>query len=424
MEINPTRPQDKFIFTAAKYPAIVAGFGAGKTEALIVRSILGKLAYPHNDRAFYEPTYDLIRMIAWPRFEEILSGLGIPYRLVKSPHNVLFISGHGKIIFRSMDTPTRIIGYEVADSDVDELDTLKRDDAAEVWRRVLSRNRQSKRYKSGEVIPASDPRSINTAGVATTPEGFRYVYETWEAKKLPGYELIQAPTSSNAANLPADYIDSLRAIYPDHLLDAYIEGKFVNLTSGQVYRQFSRAINGTDIVEEKGEPLFVGMDFNVGNMAAVIHVKREGKPIAVAEVAGALDTPDMSKILRERFKEKGHSIQVYPDSSGGSRHSNNAAETDLKVLRDAGFSVFAPSKNPPVKDRINAMNGAFKNGYLVNIDRCPVYTRCLEQQAYNKNGDPDKTQGLDHHPDAGGYFIHYDCPLVKPARTTKMRMTA
>ena len=43
MQINPTAPQDKFIFSLSKYPAIVAGFGAGKTEALIVRAILGKI---------------------------------------------------------------------------------------------------------------------------------------------------------------------------------------------------------------------------------------------------------------------------------------------------------------------------------------------------------------------------------------------
>ena len=101
MEINPTVPQDRFIFSEAQYPAIVAGFGAGKTEALIVRSLLGKLAHPESDRAFYEPTYDLIRMIAWPRFEELLSDLRVPYRLTKHPHNVLEIEGYGRIIFRS-----------------------------------------------------------------------------------------------------------------------------------------------------------------------------------------------------------------------------------------------------------------------------------------------------------------------------------
>jgi len=407
MEISPTVPQDRFIFSGSKYPAFVGGFGSGKTEALIVRSIVGKIQSPSTDRAFYEPTYDLIRMIAWPRFEEMLSNLHIPYRLTKHPHNVLDIEGCGRIIFRSMDTPSRIIGYEVGDSDVDELDTLKRDDAAEVWRRILSRNRQNKQDAQ------------NTAAVATTPEGFRFVYETWEAKSLPGYEIIRAPTYSNP-HLPEDYIESLKDIYPAHLLNAYIEGQFVNLTSGTIYIGFDRVKNNTTETQEPGEPLFVGMDFNVGNMSAVVHIKRNGKPIAIDEISKAYDTPDMCGVLKSRFP--GHAIQVYPDSTGGSRKSNDAATTDIKVLRDAGFSVYARSKNPPVRDRINAMNAAFGNGYLVNVDRCPNYTRCLEQQAYNKNGDPDKTQGLDHLPDGGGYFIHYEYPVVKPAMSINMRM--
>lgn len=409
MEINPTVPQDQFIFSGARFPAFVGGFGSGKTEALIVRAIIGKIRHPENDRAFYEPTYDLIRMIAWPRFEEMLSNLQIPYRLMRHPLNVLEIEGHGRIIFRSMDTPNRIIGYEVADSDVDELDTLKRDDAAEVWRRVISRNRQRKA-----------DGSANTVAVATTPEGFRFVYETWEQKKPPGYELIRAPTTSNP-HLPPDYIDSLREIYPSHLLGAYIEGRFVNLTSGTVYVSFDRVRNGSDEVIRPGEPLFVGMDFNVGNMSAVVHVKREGKPHAVAEVTKGYDTPDMCRVLKERFA--GHQVNVYPDSSGGNRKPSDAGTTDLKILRDAGFSVFAPSKNPPVRDRINAMNAGFSTGaYRVNVSACPAYVRCLEQQAYDDHGAPDKRQGLDHLPDAGGYFMHAEFPVIKPAMQITMRM--
>jgi hypothetical protein len=407
MEINPTGPQDRFIFSGAKYPAMVAGFGAGKTEALIIRSIIGKISSPTTDRAFYEPTYDLIRMIAWPRYEETLSGLGIPYKLTKHPHNVLDVEGYGRIIFRSMDTPSRIIGYEVGDSDVDELDTLKRDEAAEVWRRVLSRNRQKK--PNGEQ---------NTAAVATTPEGFRFVYETWEQKKLPGYEIIPAPTRSNP-HLPADYIESLEAIYPKHLLDAYIEGRFTNLTTGTVYVQFNRALHNTREVIKPNEPLFVGMDFNVGNMSAVIHVKRDGRPHAVDEIGKAYDTPDMARLITERYQ--GHSICVFPDASGGSRKSVNASKTDIQILQDHRFTVMAPKANPPVRDRINAMNAAFVNGYRVNTDRCPIYTRCLEQQAYGNNGEPDKSQGLDHMPDAAGYFIHYDYPIIRPVMSLGLK---
>lgn len=362
-----------------------------------MRSLIGKIKHPKTNRAFYEPTYDLIRMIAWPRFEELLTNLNIPYRLTKTPHNVLDIEGCGQIIFRSMDTPSRIIGYEVGDSDVDELDTLKRDDAADVWRRVLSRNRQKKANGA-----------INTAAVATTPEGYRFVYEAWEKNPQAGYEIIRAPTRSNP-HLPADYIDSLKSIYPEHLLNAYIEGKFVNLTSGTVYIGFDRHTNSTNETIQGHEPLYVGMDFNVGNMSAVVHVKRDGEPMAVDEITKAYDTPDMCNILKQRYE--GHNIIVYPDSSGNSRKSNDAAKTDIRVLKDAGFSVRAPKKNPPVRDRINSMNAAFKGGYRVNADRCPEYVRCLEQQAYNNNGDPDKSQGLDHLPDAGGYFIGYEYPV-------------
>ena len=388
---------------------MVAGFGAGKTEGLIVRSIINKIKHPESDRAFYEPTYDLIRMIAWPRYEQILTDLGIPYRLTKHPHNVLDIEGHGRIIFRSMDTPSRIIGYEVGDSDVDELDTLKRDDAAEVWRRILSRNRQKKA-----------DGSKNTAAVATTPEGFRFVYETWEAQNLPGYEIIRASTTSNP-HLPPDYIDSLRNIYPSHLLDAYIEGLFVNLTTGTVYIGFDRKTCNSTEVELSGEPLFIGMDFNVGNMSAVVHVKRNGAPVAVGEITAGYDTPDIIRTIKSRYP--GHGVCVYPDSSGGSRKSVDASKTDISILKEAGFMVIAPNKNPPVKDRINAMNAAFGNGYQVNIDRCPMYARCLEQQTYNVRGEPDKTQGLDHLPDGGGYFIHKEYPIIKPATKINIGFT-
>lgn len=382
---------------------MLAGYGAGKTEALINRRLIQAFKYPKNDFAFYEPTYDLIRQIAYPRFEEKLEALRIPYKLIKSPTNELHIAGCGRIIFRSMDTPSRIIGYEVADSDVDELDTLSRDDAAEVWRRALARNRQKKH-----------DGSPNTIAVATTPEGFRFVYEAWEKKPQSGYEIIRAATSSNLKNLPQGYIESLEAVYPPNLLDAYLNAQFVNLTSGTVYTSFNRVDCHTDETIKDKEPLYIGMDFNVGNMAAVIHVMRDGLPHAVGELCQGYDTPQIAQVIKEQFKDQGHAIYVYPDSSGGSRKSQDAGATDLQILRQFGFGVRAKSKNPPVRDRINAMNSAFTRGYKVNTRECPEYTRCLEQQAYDKNGQPDKTQGLDHHTDAGGYFISYEMPIVRP----------
>jgi hypothetical protein len=88
---------------------------------------------------------------------------------------------------------------------------------------------------------------------------------------------------SNAHNLPPDYIPSLRDTYPAHLLAAYLEGEFVNLTTGSVYAEFDRRLNRLAELILPKEPLHVGMDFNVGKMAAIMHVLRDGEPHAVAE---------------------------------------------------------------------------------------------------------------------------------------------
>lgn len=403
-EIAPTIPQFDYIMSQEPYPAMVAGFGAGKTEAAVNRAIIGKIAHPEVNRGFYEPTYDLIRMIAFPRFEEALTNLNIPYRLYKTPINKIDIEGYGSIFFRSMDTPSRIIGYEHGDADVDELDTLKRDDAADVWRRILSRNRQ----KKANGAP-------NTIGVTTTPEGFRFVYETWAKDPQKGYKIIQAPTYSNP-HLPETYIQSLRDIYPDNLLQAYLEGRFVNLTSGTVFNCYDREKNRSNEAIKEKEPLCIGMDFNVTNMSAVVYVKRGDVWHAVQELKKIYDTPSMIETIKEKFD--GHHITIYPDATGKSRKTVDASVSDLALLRQAGFSVRAKEANPRVKDRITAANAAFShNRVMVNDSVCPEYARCLEQLAYDKNGEPDKTQDIDHLPDAGTYPIAYEMPIRKPVAT-------
>ena len=414
MQIELTEPQIEYIEAGCKYPAMVAGFGAGKTEAAVFRSIFGLIRtanqcntdptqesfYPI--RGFYAPTFDLIRVIAWPRFQSVLERLGIDYTLQKSPLNRIIIAGIGEILFRSMENPSRIIGYEHCDADVDELDTLRPDDAADVWRMILARNRQ---YK-----PDGSP---NTIGTTTTPEGFRFVYQTWKQDPKDGYEIIQAPTHSNPY-LPADYIDSLKQMYPSNLLDAYLYGQFVNLQSGTVYSAYDRKNCRSDETIRQGEPLYIGCDFNVMNQAATVYVQRGTEWHCVAELSKMRDTPDMIDEIREKWQSKGHAIYIYPDASGAAHKSVNASLSDLALLEQAGFTVRANKTNPRIKDRVAAMNAALESGKVkINHVLCPNTADCLEQQTY-KNGEPDKSSGHDHQNDATTYPIAYEFPIRKP----------
>lgn len=413
VKIKATEPQAAFLNLKCKFPAFVAGFGTGKSEVMCNDALLDSIEGGSDSLiAMYEPTYDLVRLILAPRMEEKLIDWGVRYKYNKSENIIYTSNGQlGDFVLRTLDNPSRIVGYESFRAKIDELDTLKKEHALEAWTKIIARNRQKpKTYKNTSGKPC------NTVAAFTTPEGFRFVYDRWKRDPKDGYEMIQAATTSNPF-LPDDYVDSLRASYPSQLIEAYIKGEFVNLQGGTVYRVFDRRLNSTDITEKAGETLHIGMDFNVGKMSAIVHVERSGNPVAVAELFGLLDTDEMIAEINRLYGD--HYICVYPDSSGKNRKSVNASETDITKLEDAGYSLYYDSTNPFVRDRINAMNAMLCNGqgerrYLINTNRCPRYTDDLEQQVYNKHGEPDKAHDNDHMPDAGGYYIAYAFPIIKP----------
>jgi hypothetical protein len=86
--------------------------------------------------------------------------------------------------------------------------------------------------------------------------------------------------------------------YPPELIKAYLRGQFTNLTSGTIYHQFDRRLNNCTDEEQAGEPLYIGMDFNVGKMAAIVHVFA-WEPRAVRELMKVYDTPAMIKRIRK-----------------------------------------------------------------------------------------------------------------------------
>src|SRR5690349_8006757 len=113
--IGLSAPQYELVASTAKFPAMVAGFGAGKTHALINRALMLKSRYPGGNIGYYLPTYDLVSMIALPRFEETLEDMkslndNISFKVIKSPRPYIAIENCGQIIFRTMDNPARIVG--------------------------------------------------------------------------------------------------------------------------------------------------------------------------------------------------------------------------------------------------------------------------------------------------------------------------
>jgi hypothetical protein len=384
---------------------------SGKTWVGCMAQCLHFWSNPKVNQGYFAPTYPQIRDIYYPTIEEVSHDMGLKVDIKEGNKEVHFYSGRqyrGTTICRSMERPETIIGFKIGKALVDELDVMKVDKARTAWNKVIARLRW---------IGAS-----NGIDVTTTPEGFKFVYQRFKENPTSRYGIIQASTYDNAANLPEDYIPSLLESYPDELIAAYLNGQFVNLTSGTVYNAYRRIQHLSWQIIQPGEPLRIGMDFNVTNMSAVVYVMR-GKDLkewhAVDELKQVYDTPSIIEMIKERYP--GHSIRIYPDASGGSRKTVDASKSDLSLLESAGFVVYANRSNPLVRDRVIATNQAFSKGLLyINDAKCPEYAKCMEQLAYDMNGEPDKHSNLDHLPDAGTYPIAFEMPVVKPATRIKV----
>lgn len=414
------KPQFEFISHPKKFSAFVGGYRSGKTFVGCVRLCINALEHPGIPQGYFAPTYPQIADIFYDTIPGVAEAFGLFADIVASNKRVHLRDSKGRclstIVCKSMEHPHRIVGFNIAHALVDEIDCMPIKKADSAWKKIIAR--------MSTVWPT---RGGNTIDVTTTPEGFNWVYRKFvkelaaNPSQRPLYGIVHASTRQNAKNLPKDYIRSLRESYPANLVDAYIDGLFVNLVSGSVYPNFCRRLNHTDETIRPGEELHVGMDFNINRMAATVFVMRDGEPRQLDELTGLFDTPAMIAALQQRFP--GHKITVYPDASGKNRKSVNGSESDHSLLRQAGFTVRVNPANPMVRDRVLAVNAMFLNGdgvrrLKVNTDKCPVTTQVLEQQAYNEQGEPNK-DGTEDPADAFGYFVVHRFPIVKRVTSTQ-----
>ena len=395
---------------------VSAGYGAGKTRALCAKAVHLAMANQGFIGVVMEPTGPLIRDIWQSDFDDFLESYGIPYTFRASPlpeYTLHLPGGDTKILCRSFENWQRIIGINGAWILADEIDTVNPAIANKAFPKILGR------LRSG---------NVRQFAAASTPEGFRWMWQTFASEDGKGREdrrLIRMRTQDNPY-LPPDFIERMQANYDPQLLKAYLDGEFVNLTTGQVYDRFDRAKHvAVQMPDISREPLRIGVDFNVGNMSAVIAI-RVGKSLYVVdEVSGAHDTDALAQKIKAHYPD--HRIYVYPDASGGNR-STNATQTDIAILESYGMSNQSPKANPPVRDRVAAVQALLENGKgevrLKIAASCVKTIECLELQSYTEKGDPDKDAGYDHMNDALGYLVWREFnPLHAGAgRGTKIRI--
>jgi len=445
-EILLSDPQYDFLTSTKKHTGFVAGFGSGKSFIGTLKSLNKIINQGIYKTAYYLPTYGDIRDIAFDTFPIVAEMLGYNYKLNKTDKEFILFDLDGvklgSTIFRNMSEPETIVGYQVGYTLIDETDILREHIMDKAFKKILGRNRLIVPIEDEELLEEIELLAeldefvegtyfhkkkkiwcwVNNIDVAGTPEGFKWFYKRFVKKFRSDTDLlVKASTYSNMENLPEDFIDTLRAEYTPELFEAYVNGDFVNLTSGTVYSYFDRKENHTNREIEMDDILHIGQDFNIGGCCGRVHVIDKGIPKLVDEYS-VYDTQAIINHLQKVYPD--HRVIVYPDASGNS-NKTNSSKTDIQLLENAGYTIDAPNKNPFVQDRVNSVNTLFyKKHYFVNTHKCPESTHALEQQAYDEKGEPEKFKGsntLDDSNDACGYFINRKFGLLKASITSYNR---
>ena len=138
------------------------------------------------------------------------------------------------------------------------------------------------------------------------------------------------------------------------------------------------------------------------------------------------NTAEACKVYLERFGNHRGGVIVYGDATGNSRHTSSSL-SDYQIIIDhfknvlGGMKVRIKASNPPVKDRINAVNAMLCN-YLGErrMFLARNKTKWLQKDLLNviyKQGttEMDKTYDLSltHMSDAIGYMVEYEFSVHK-----------
>ena len=409
--------------------ALVCGFGAGKTYAFLKKTLYhlinspteesiekaekGIIPYPVSAGWVVYPTLKDAKTIFKPAFCEILTEKGIKWKFNSELGRIT--TDYGTIDLKTMEEPDKLVSANLSYCGIDEFDIVNTDKALLVYQKLLGRLRA---------------REDCQLFITTTPEGFKATYQIFvEQAERGSKKLIKGRTQDNKA-LPTSFIDSLKDLYDEKQLLAYMSGEFVNMKYQSAYRFFDRekhlAKNRIDLnislkvnlcFDFNVEPYCVAIcqDTSVFNQEKEQNIIKHEKSIKVIDEiilkGGKSNSYDIVAEIIARIPKEAN-IELYGDASGNS-HKTSAISTDWEIIiqglephfRSVEFAV--ERSNPPIEHRVNTVNYHLRKNHIEINSDCEFLINDLEQVSYKENGQFDTSNKmLTHISDAFGYYIY------------------
>ena len=224
------------------------------------------------------------------------------------------------------------------------------------------------------------------------------------------YATLLMNPKDNLENIDSEYLEMLSKM-PEKERLRFMEGLYTDESDGQVYYAFRREEHVCEF-ERKPGSIFIGMDFNVDPMTAVIGQYYDKTFWILDEFF--LNNSDTYKMADELKRKNYAGGKVIPDSTG--RNRKTSGQSDFQILREAGFTIES-THNPFVSDRVNNVNRLFQAGRIKIHPRCRKLINDMEKVVW-KNNELDQSgtnKHLTHISDALGYLVWKLDPFNGPA---------
>jgi len=358
---------------------------------------------PHRKIVYVAPTHAQAKQIIFDELVDRLRTVRWVERVNISEMNI-YLKNKSVIMIRSGDKPDRLRGLAIDFLVLDEFADINPD----IWESV----RPALSDRKGHCLFIGTPKGFNWA---------RDLFENGLNDDMPDWEAFSF-TTLDGGRVAEEEITSARRDLDERSFRQEYMATWEQY-SGNIYFSFDRDMHtkSTEQPTDK-DVIHIGIDFNVSPMSAICFVARKDGLHAFDEIViYGSNTYEMCDEIKQRFPK--NRITVYPDASGGNQ--NTKGISDHKILQNSGFDLKAPRANPPVKDRISAVNAALKSAdgsIRLRINKkCRKLIEALTKQTYKDDTrQPDKSLGVDHFNDAAGYCVHYLMPVkrdIVPSKT-------
>ena len=252
----------------------------------------------------------------------------------------------------------------------------------------------------------------------TTGRGYDYAWVRHEGTPLAGSELVVLTSRDNHSN-PQGFVEMLEASYDELFAEQEIEGGVVDVSGRRAYHAYSDAANRRDDIEHHPAwPLILHFDFNVTPYMTCVLGHEPAPDIwwfdEICPRSGLLD--DVCNEILERYGHHQSQVVVTGDAAGHQRDSKTGKGHYTWIKERLGrqfghrLSFEEPRANPPVVDRLIAMNACLKNSrgepHAFVHPRCKHLIEDLQRCRFDDDGRFDKSDSdLTHASDAVGYRV-------------------